>query len=64
METWKSTYTNSKDEVIPIMSDVKNTEAVIKACDKGRKSLHGLFGIDYFQEDFNPNCSIISIMWL
>lgn len=58
---------------IPIMSDMKNSGAVIKVCDKGRKSLHGLFGIFNFQMDFNPitninlyghNCSIISIEWL
>ena len=53
VETWKSTYTKSKDEVIPIMSDVTNTEAVIKACDKGRRLLHALFGMYYFQGNFN-----------
>jgi hypothetical protein len=39
---------------IPIMSDMKNTEAVIKACDKGKKSLHGLFGICDFQRKCKP----------
>lgn len=35
------------------MSDMKNNEAVIKACDKGKKSLHGLFGICNFQRNFH-----------
>ena len=30
---------------IPIMSEMKNSGAVIKTCDKGRKSLHGLLPI-------------------
>jgi len=33
---------------IPIMSDIKSTEAIIKSCDKG------LFGICNFQRNFNP----------
>ena len=56
---------------IAIMSDMTNSGDAIKACDKGRKSVHGLFGIFNVQMDFNPitniinlyrqNCSIISI---
>ena len=50
---------NSKIHLgIPILSEMNNTEAVIKACDKSKKSLHGLLGICNFQREFHPNTHI------